>query len=205
MRVRRLILQTTTSQGTFGKSLAIIRRTSCWGVSAWSMSIMLAGEDAATCRTISMPMEPADPVMSTFFPDSCSSTDFMSTRISCRGRRSSTLTSFSCTSSWISPLRMADSVALCTMKIFTPLLMKMSCIFWLARKSLSRYGEMRTAWMRSLSITSSRLSSRLYTFRPRSFRFLILFSWDRKQRMSNLTGRCERTFLARPTPPDRAP
>ena len=29
MRVRRLILQTTTSQGTFGKSLAIIRRTSC--------------------------------------------------------------------------------------------------------------------------------------------------------------------------------
>ena len=67
----------------------IISLTSCIGVSAWSMSVISAGLYIATCFTISEPMDPAAPVMSTLLPLSISPMAFMSTSIFSRGSRSS--------------------------------------------------------------------------------------------------------------------
>ena len=57
------------------------------------MSTISAGAKAAICRTISEPMLPAEPVMSTFLPRSSPPMLSMSTCISSLGRRSSILTS----------------------------------------------------------------------------------------------------------------
>ena len=93
--VRSAMSATIVSAFTSGHCARIIRRMSCIGVSAWSTSIMCLGLYVAICRTISEPMDPAAPVMSTVLPSSSSAAAFMSTSIFSRGSRSSTSTGWS--------------------------------------------------------------------------------------------------------------
>ena len=73
---------------------SIIRRMSCNGVSAWSTNINFTGSNVETCRTISLPMLPAAPVISIFCPFNSLPTASISICISSRGSKSSSSTSF---------------------------------------------------------------------------------------------------------------
>ena len=70
------------------------RRMSCNGVSAWSIRINLYGLKEATCRIISLPIEPAAPVIITRLPSRWEAILWMSTSIGSRCKRSSICISF---------------------------------------------------------------------------------------------------------------
>ena len=154
MRSRLRIVVTIVSAFTSGKPFFNISLMSCCGVSAWSISIICEGWNVAICLTISLPILPAEPVISILLPLSRLLTASRSMFISSRGSKSSI--SISC--SWDAKMSLlpSHSVAEGITKMEMPFSMSMSTSAVCFMKSSFFSGEMKSAVAFSLSIVFRR-------------------------------------------------
>ena len=124
------------------------------GVSAWSKSTMLCGSNLMSCRTISLPIEPAAPVTSMVLPLTCSCIRLKSSLIGLRSSKSSILMFLICFE-LNSPLIQLSNLG--TLSILMPLFRPssiISCFFSTDWNGLAR----RRWWTSCSSISSAMLS-----------------------------------------------